>query len=273
MAVRPQKQLKVVILAGGLGTRLREETEFRPKPMVQIGRRPILWHIMKIYSHYGYSDFVILLGYRGEVIKDYFLRYDVLNNDVTIELGPQTKITPHGTPDEYGWRTTLVDTGVQAMTGARIKRAQKYIDTDPFLLTYGDGVADIDINALVRFHEQHGKIATVTGVAPPPRFGELIVEGDRAIEFSEKPQPMGSAFINGGFFVMSRRIFDYLEDTDGCVLEGRLLKRLAREGQLMVYAHHGFWQCMDTLRDVTLLNELWDSERPPWRIWDSVSHG
>jgi glucose-1-phosphate cytidylyltransferase len=260
------KNIPVVILAGGFGTRLREQTEFIPKPMVPIGTRPILWHIMKIYSHYGFKRFIICLGYKGEIIKEYFLHYRIRNSDFTINLGNHEDIHIHNSYPEDNWEVTLADTGLKAMTGARIKRIEKYIDTDRFLLTYGDGVANIEIGRLVDFHVSHRRLATVTGVKPPSRFGELITEGHRVIEFSEKPQ-VRSSTINGGFFVFNRGMFSYLLEDDQCTLEKEPLERLANDGELMVYQHAGFWQCMDTLRDMNLLNEYWENGDAPWKIW------
>jgi glucose-1-phosphate cytidylyltransferase len=260
------KNIPVVILAGGFGTRLREQTEFIPKPMVPIGTRPILWHIMKIYSHYGFKRFIICLGYKGEIIKEYFLHYRIRNSDFTINLGNHEDIHIHNLYREDNWEVTLADTGLKAMTGARIKRIEKYIDTDRFLLTYGDGVANIEIKRLVDFHVSHRRLATVTGVKPPSRFGELITEGHRVIEFSEKPQ-VRSSMINGGFFVFNRGIFSYLLEDDQCTLEKEPLERLANDGELMVYQHAGFWQCMDTPRDMNLLNEYWENCDAPWKIW------
>ncbi len=258
--------MKVVILAGGHGTRLREETEYRPKPMVHVGPRPILWHIMKTYSHYGLNEFVVCLGYKGEVIKDYFLRYRIMANDFTIELGKR-KLTLHSDSHESRWKVTLADTGAKAMTGARVKRVEPHVKGDVFMLTYGDGVANVDIRALLKFHKAHGKIATVTGVAPASRFGELLLDGGHRVrEFSEKPQTHAGV-INGGYFVFDRRVFDYLSDDDGCVLEREPLERLAKDGELMMYRHAGFWQCMDTLRDMQLLNSLWESGEAPWKVW------
>lgn len=256
----------VVILAGGFGTRLKEQTEFIPKPMVPVGTKPILWHIMKIYSHFGFKRFIICTGYKSDVIKEYFLHYRFWNSDFTLKLGNHENITIHGSHSEEDLEVTIADTGLVAMTGARIKRIQKYINTNYFLLTYGDGVADIKIKDLVKFHNSHGKIATITGVRPPSRFGELISEGNSVVEFTEKPQ-VGNSMINGGFFVFNREVFDYLEENDRCVLEKEPLEGLARDGQLMVYKHTGFWHCMDTLRDVNLLNEYWDSGLAPWKVW------
>ena len=261
------QDIPTVILAGGFGTRLREQTEFIPKPMVPIGTRPILWHIMKIYSHYGYKRFVICLGYKGEIIKEYFLHYRIRSSDFTINLGNHEDIRIHDLHREDDWEVTLADTGIRAMTGARIKRIERYIEADRFLLTYGDGVANIDLEKLMDFHLSHGKLATVTGVRPPSRFGELITEEERVIEFGEKPQ-VGSSMINGGFFVFNRGAFSYLSEDDQCTLEGNPLERLAKDGELMVYQHAGFWQCMDTLRDMNLLNEYWKSGDAPWKTWE-----
>jgi len=258
--------IKVVILCGGLGTRLREETEFRPKPMVEIGVKPILWHIMKIYAYYGFKDFILCLGYKGEMIREYFYNYQILNNDFTIELSNNSHIKIHSGDQEEGWRVTLADTGETAMTGSRIKRIEKYITGDEFMVTYGDGVANIDIRKLLKFHKSHRKIGTVTGVHPSSRFGELIVDKNRVIEFSEKPQTKDS-LINGGFFVFNRKIFSYLNAADNCVLEKEPLENLSSDRELMVYIHDGFWQCMDTYRDLELLNNLWRSNRAPWKIW------
>lgn len=258
--------MKVVILCGGFGTRLREETEFRPKPLVEIGGKPILWHIMKIYAYYGFKDFVLCLGYKGEMIKQYFYNYEILNNDFTIELGNHKSIKIHGSCSEHGWRVTLADTGLRALKGARIKRVEKYIDGDTFMVTYGDGLADININELLKFHQSHGRIATLTGVRPISRFGELTVKGNQVIRFTEKPQSAGG-LINGGFFVFNRKIFDYLEDRDDCDLEYGTLEQLALEGQLMVYIHEKFWYCMDTIRDMEYLNKLWAEGKAPWKIW------
>lgn len=260
------KAIPVVILAGGLGTRLREQTEFIPKPMVPIGTKPILWHIMKIYSHYGFKRFIICLGYKGEVIKEYFLHYKIRNSDFTIELGNHENVKIHNLRGEEDWQVTLADTGIKAMTGARVKRIEKYVDADKFLLTYGDGVANIELDRLVEFHISHGRLATITGVIPPSRFGELFTEGDCVIKFGEKPQVRNS-IINGGFFVFNREVFNYLSEDDRCTLERDPLEKLAKDGQCMVYQHTGFWQCMDTLRDMDLLNEHWASGAPPWKVW------
>jgi glucose-1-phosphate cytidylyltransferase len=262
--------MEVVILCGGLGTRLREETEFRPKPMVNIGSRPILWHIMKIFASQGHSDFVLALGYKGEMIKDYFLNYEAMNNDITIELGQPEKAQLHSCHDECGWKVTLASTGEKTLKGARLKKVEKYVKGDTFLLTYGDGVANVDLGKLIAFHKSHGKMVTLSGVNPASRFGELKLDGDRVARFHEKPEGSGAgkdAFINGGYMVMNRAVFDRVTDDDSCDLEYGPLERLAEEGQLMVYRHHGFWACMDTLRDTEYLNKLWAEGRAGWKLW------
>jgi glucose-1-phosphate cytidylyltransferase len=258
--------MKVVILCGGLGTRLREETEFRPKPMVNIGDRPILWHIMKYYSQFGHKDFVLALGYKGEMIKNYFCHYELMNNDVTVELGQPENIRIHHSHDETGWKITLADTGEKALKGARLKKVERYISEDTFMMSYGDGVSDVDINKLLAFHKSHGKMATVTGINPAARFGELKTDGDRVISFSEKPKNV-EGLINGGYFVFNRTIFDHLFTDDSCDLEFGALEKIAQNGQLMVYKHRGFWACMDTLRDMDYLNKLWKKNQASWKIW------
>jgi glucose-1-phosphate cytidylyltransferase len=258
--------IPVVILCGGLGTRLREETEFRPKPMVSIGKRPILWHIMKTYAHYGFKEFILALGYKGEIIKNYFYHYEIMNNDVTIELGSQAKVFVHHGHEENGWRITLADTGQKTLKGARLKKLQKYITNDTFLATYGDGVANIDINALLKFHLSHQKVATLSGINPASRFGEMKVEGQKVVDFYEKPND-SQGVINGGYFVFNQRIFDYLTEDDNCDLEIGALQTIAQEGELMVYKHTGFWACMDTLRDMDYLNKLWEEHRATWKVW------
>ncbi len=258
--------MKVVILCGGKGTRLREETEFRPKPMVEIGGRPILWHIMKSYAHYGFTDYVLCLGYRGNIIKEYFLNYEAMNNDCTVSLGARQAITYHQSHDESGYRVTLADTGQETMTGGRLQRAARYIDDDIFLLTYGDGLCDIDINKLVAFHKSHGKLATVTSVRPASRFGILELDSDDSVmHFSEKPQLDG--WINAGYLVLNRKIFEYLTGDD-CVFEREPLEKLAAEGQLVAYRHEGFFFAMDTYREYQYLNDLWASGAAPWRTWE-----
>lgn len=259
--------MKVVILCGGLGTRLREETEFRPKPMVEIGGKPILWHVMKIYAHYRYIDFILALGYKGEMVKEYFYNYDILNNDFTIELGNEKKVEIHRNNSEKDWRVTLADTGDKTLKGARLKRVEQYIDDDQFMLTYGDGIANIDIENLLEFHQSHGKLATVTGINPASRFGELKIKGNQVESFSEKPKN-GDGLINGGFFVFNRGIFDYLSEEENCDLEIGPLEKIAAEGQLMVYKHRGFWACMDTFRDTEYLNRLWAEDKAEWKVWD-----
>ena len=262
--------MKVVILCGGKGTRLREETEYRPKPLVNIGGKPILWHIMKTYSAYGLHDFILCLGYKGEMIKDYFVNYDLLNSDFTIHLGSKRITTDNVVHDEANWRVSLVDTGLDTMTGGRLARVRKYIEPDEnFVLTYGDGVSDVNVAQLIEFHHRSGRIATLTGVHPMGRFGELAIDGDTVREFAEKP-PSNHTWINGGYLVLNRRIFDYLAGDD-CILERTPLERLSAEGQLGVYRHPGYWQCMDTLRDMEMLNHEWASGRPPWKVWSDAA--
>ncbi len=259
--------MQVVILCGGLGTRLRGETEFRPKPLVEIGGRPILWHIMKLYAHHGFKDFVLCLGYRGNMIKDYFLNYKAMGGDFTVTLGHGHPITYYGENQEQDYRVTLADTGSETMTGGRIKRVERYIDGDLFLCTYGDGVGDVDISALVDFHRRHGRLATLTAVQPLSQYGTLDfdVDGLQVTRFNEKA--MLDGLISAGFFVFDRRVLDYL-DGDACVLEQEPLQRLAADGQLMAYQHSGMWQAMDTYRDVLRLNEMWASGGATWNVWD-----
>jgi glucose-1-phosphate cytidylyltransferase len=256
--------MKVVILAGGLGTRLSEETTVRPKPMVEIGGKPILWHIMKIYAHHGFTDFVVCLGYKGYVIKEYFANYFLHMSDVTFDLG-KNKLEVHHAQAEP-WRVTLVDTGDATLTGGRVKRVARYLD-DEFMLTYGDGVADIDIGKLVAFHRAQGTLATVTGVQPPGRFGALELDegGAKATGFREKPVGDGG-WINGGFFVLSKKVIDYI-DGDATSWEKEPMERIAADGQLSVHLHDGFWQPMDTLRDRAQLEAMWSSGRAPWKTW------
>lgn len=257
--------MKVVVLCGGLGTRLREETEFRPKPMVEVGGRPILWHIMKIYAHYGFREFVICLGYRGNMIKDYFLNYEAMNNDFTMCLGRKSHIDYIGCHEEQGFQVTLADTGLETQTGGRLKRVQKYIEDDTFLLTYGDGLTDANIADIVRFHRSHGKLATVTSVRPISRYGSITLDdGGRVERFAEKPQADG--WISAGFLVLNRAVFDYIGGDD-CVLERDGLERLAADGQLMAYRHDGFFYAMDTYREYQYLNEVWNKGDAPWRVW------
>lgn len=257
--------MKVIILCGGQGTRLREETEYRPKPMVEIGGRPILWHIMKIYAHFGFRDFVLCLGYRGNTIKEYFLNYEAMNNDFTICLGKLGAVAYHGDHNEQDFHVTLVDTGENTMTGGRIKRVQKYISDDIFIVTYGDGLIDVNVRDLVGFHKSHGKLATVTTVRPVSRYGILDIRDNADVSgFVEKPQIDG--WISAGFFVFDRRIFEYL-DGDDCVLEQLPLSRLASEGQLAAFRHDGFFFAMDTYREYLHLNSIWADGKSPWKVW------
>jgi len=261
--------MKVIILCGGMGTRLREETEYKPKPMVEIGGKPILWHIMKIYSHYGYKDFILALGYKGNVIRDYFLNYFYYNNDITIQLGNKEEIIVHNHHDEEDWRVTLVDTGTNSMTGYRVKIAGKYIEEDRFMLTYGDAVANVNIKDLVEFHIKTDTIGTVTGVYPPSRFGDLKVQENKVIAFKEKAKIISDdRIINGGFFVFKKEFLNYIPDDPTIDLEKQPLEKLTEENQLSVYRHTGFWQCMDTYRDYMYLNNLWE-KNPIWKIWNS----
>jgi glucose-1-phosphate cytidylyltransferase len=259
------ESMKVAILAGGVGSRIQEETEIKPKPMVEIGGRPILWHIMKHYAHYGFRDFVIALGYRGEVIKRYMIEYASLHSDLTVGLRDGSVIARNGNgrePDD--WTVDLIDTGQETATGGRIKRLAPHVGDATFMLTWGDGVSDIDLHALLAFHRSHGKLATVTAARPPARFGHIEMEGDAVVEFSEKPQ-IGEGWINGAFFVLEPGVFDYI-DGDHTAWEREPLEGLAGDRQLMAYRHYSFWQCMDTLRDKKLLEELWQNGAP-WRTW------
>jgi glucose-1-phosphate cytidylyltransferase len=256
--------MKVVILAGGLGTRLAEETATRPKPMVEIGGRPILWHIMNIYAAHGQREFVVACGYRGDLIKDYFRHLYFREADLMIDLtdGSFRALSPRTSRD---WKVAVVDTGVETMTGGRLLRLRRWLEGEPFMVTYGDGVGDVDIAALLRFHRAHGRLATVTAVRPPARFGGLVFDGDRVCEFSEKPQA-AEGWINGGFFVFEPGVLDYL-DGDASVLERAPLERLARDGELHAYRHEGFWQPMDTVRERQLLEQLWTGGGAPWKTW------
>lgn len=253
--------MKVVILCGGLGTRLAEETQIKPKPMVEIGGRPILWHILKIYESFGMKDFFLALGYKGEVIKDYFMHYHARLSDLTVHL-KQGKID-YSNPTAEDWNVSLIDTGAETMTGGRLLRLKPlFADSGTFMLTYGDGVSDVDISKLLAFHRSHGKLATVTAVRPPVRFGELLIQDERVCQFQEKPQA-GEGWINGGFFVFEPEVFDYIEG-DATFLEREPLEQLAAQGQLMAYRHAGFWQCMDTIRDKEFLQSAWQSGKAPW---------
>jgi len=256
--------MKVVILCGGLGTRLREETDFRPKPMVEIGSRPILWHIMKGYTHYGFNEFVLCLGYKGDAIRDYFYNYELRNSDSTVTLGSRN-IEIHSRHTESGWRVTLAETGERTLTGGRLKRATQYLDGEHFMATYGDGVADLDIKALLAYHKTQGKLGTVTAVHPSSRFGELSIENGLVQVFREKPQ-VHEGWINGGFFVFQRNVLDLISGDDESLEQG-LLEKLASMKELAVYQHQGFWQCMDTYREMGLLNDLWRSGKAPWAVW------
>ncbi len=260
-------RIPVMILCGGEGSRLKEETELRPKPMLYIGNRPILWHIMKRYASYGLKDFILCLGYKGHIIKDYFINYRTYSSDLTVQLGTPHAIQHHTDNADEDWRVTLVETGETAKTGARVARAGRYLQSDTFCLTYGDGLSDLDIRALLAFHRAHGKIGTVTGVRPSGRFGELEADpSGLAVQFNEKPQATGG-LINGGFFVFQRAFLErFLENRDDLVLEQEPLQRLVQAKELMVYPHTGFWQPMDTYREFKLLNELWATGTAPWKL-------
>ncbi|MEA2404318.1 MAG: glucose-phosphate cytidylyltransferase [Thermoleophilaceae bacterium] len=254
-----------MLLCGGLGTRMREETEYRPKPMVEVGGKPLLWHIMKIYGAHGLTDFICCLGYRGQMIKQYFLDYHALSSDVTVSLASGS--VEYARREVEDWNVSLVDTGESSMTGARVKRVERFVgDSDVFMVTYGDGLADIDVEALLDFHRSHDKLATVTGVHSPARFGELVNDGVHVSSFGEKP--MSDSLINGGFFVFDRAALDRISADPACVLEREPLEGLAADGELCVFRHDGFWQCADTVRDVDLLRSLWDGGDAPWRSWD-----
>jgi len=256
--------MKVAILAGGHGTRLAEETEIKPKPMVEIGGKPILWHIMMIYASQGFSDFVIALGYKGEIIKKFMVDYCALGSNLTVKL-KNGEIKVHD-GEHLDWTVDLIDTGLNSQTGGRIKRLAPYVNNETFMLTWGDGVADIDLKKLLEFHKTHGKLATLTAVRPPARYGHLELDGDKIGEFSEKPQAK-EGWINGAFFVLEPKVFDYI-DGDLTQWEKEPLESLARDGQLMAYKHASFWQCMDTLREKYILQNYWDSGNAPWKIWD-----
>lgn len=258
-----QRLMKTVILAGGFGTRIAEESAYRPKPLVEIGGKPVLWHIMNIYATQGFRDFVVALGYKGEMIKHYFMNFYRLANDLSIEL-KDGQVQVHAGARE-DWSVHLHDTGLNTMTGGRLKRLQTLLDGETFLMTYGDGVADVDVQAALAFHRRMGRLATVTAVRPPARFGSLNCTDDLVTSFTEKPQ-MGEGWINGGFFILEPGVFDYI-DADHTSFEREPLERLANDGQLAAYRHPGFWQCMDTQRDVTYLNDLWSKQVSPWKIW------
>jgi len=256
--------MKIVILAGGFGTRISEESHLKPKPMIEIGDKPIIWHIMKLYSHYGFNDFIICLGYKGYVVKEYFANYFLHQSDITIDL-KENRIETRSSKAEP-WKVTLVDTGLHTSTGGRIERIRKYVGDETFMLTYGDGIGNVDINRLLEFHRSHGRYATITSVQPPGRFGAIVLDdSDGVLSFQEKPKGDG-AWINGGFFVLEPQIFDYLEGDD-VLWEKRPLERLSADGQLSAYKHYGFWKPMDTIRDKIELENLWNSQNPPWKIW------
>ena len=255
--------MKVVILAGGLGSRLAEETEVRPKPMVEIGGRPILWHIMKHYAQYGFREFLVAIGYKGEAIKRYFLEYHTLSGNLTVNLATGSVQTHEQGCDD--WTVDLVETGLHTQTGGRLKRLRPWIGNEPVMLTYGDGVADLDLRSLLRFHKSHGRLATVTAVRPPARFGGISFDGDLVVEFTEKPR-IGEGWINGGFMVLEPGVFEYLEGDD-TVLESDMLTKLSGDRQLVAFRHDGFWQCMDTLRDKHVLESYWETGVAPWKVW------
>jgi glucose-1-phosphate cytidylyltransferase len=261
---RKERTVEVVILCGGQGTRIRDVSEDVPKPMIPIGGNPILWHIMKLYASQGFSRFVLCLGYKSWVIKRFFLDYHLAQSDFSLTLGTQGPVSLHSAPPAENWHVTLAETGLDTMTGGRVKGVEQYVHGETFLLTYGDGLADIDLRALLAFHQQHGKLATVTAVHPPSRFGEMELHESRVIEFAEKPQ-ISRGYINGGFFVFNRALFRRLYDDPGLVLEQGPLTDLARDGQLMAYPHQGFWHPMDNSRDYRYLNELWNQGNAPWR--------
>jgi glucose-1-phosphate cytidylyltransferase len=260
--------MKVLILCGGMGTRLREETEARPKPMVEIGRMPIVWHIMKGYAHHGFNEFLLALGYKGEFIKRFFVDYDLMNSNFTVKLGSGGVRRQALSAED--WVVHCVDTGLITNTGGRMRRLADRIGKQTFMMTYGDGVSNVDLGELLRFHRRHGKLATVTAVHPPARFGELDIADDpsdpRVLHFAEKPQ-VREGWINGGFFVLEPKVLDYIDD-DSTSWQAEPMERLAREGQLMAYRHGGFWQCMDTVRDVELLQTLWQDGKAPWNVWE-----
>lgn len=261
--------MKVVILAGGMGTRISEESQIRPKPMVEIGGKPILWHIMKQYSYYGYQDFIICCGYKGQMIKEYFANYYLFSSDVTFDFRNDNAMQIHNNVAEP-WKVTLVDTGDISMTGGRIRRIQKYIpEGETFLMTYGDGVSDVNIQALVDYHRAHGTLATVTAVQPGGRFGVMGIDekSNNVLSFEEKPKEDGN-WISGGFFVLDYKVFDYIEPKDETIFEYAPMRSLAADGQLTAYQHRGFWQSMDTLRDKNLLENMWQQPNPPWRVWE-----
>lgn len=258
--------MKVVILAGGFGTRITEESHLKPKPMIEIGDKPILWHIMKIYAHYGFNEFIICAGYKQDYIKDYFSNYFMRCSDVTFDYSDNGKITIHNSQMDP-WKVTVVDTGLNTMTGGRIKRIKDYVENDTFMVTYGDGLSDINIDELVEFHKKHGKIATLSAVHPAGRFGIMDISGDCVKSFREKNQS-DVGWVNGGFMVLEPKIFDYIKD-DETVFEREPLEKLSSEGELMAYKHYGFWQCMDTMRDKEDLEKQWATKNAKWKLWDN----
>ncbi|MCX6666297.1 MAG: glucose-1-phosphate cytidylyltransferase [Euryarchaeota archaeon] len=262
MAEKPE----VIILCGGRGSRLSEETETKPKPMVEIGGKPILWHIMKTYAHYNFTKFILALGYRGDYIKKYFYDYRITSNDFTLEMHPDRSPKIHNIPEENEWEITFVDTGLETLKGARIKRVEKHIKSDNFHLTYGDGVSDVNIKRLFDYHTAHNNIGTLTAVRPPSRFGEINLSGDKILSFEEKPQ-LGTSYINGGFFVFKREFFDYVQPNIDCDFEFGPLQKLAHDGRLYAFKHEGFWQCMDNIRERDYLNKLWDENKAKWKVW------
>ncbi len=257
--------MKTLILAGGYGSRLGNITENIPKPMVTIGGKPILWHIMKTYAHYGFNEFVILLGYQGVKIKEYFYNYHMLNNDFTVDLANNT-VSYAGTNHVENWKVTLLDTGLDTLKGGRIKRAEPHLDSTVNMLTYGDGIADVNFKELLAFHQSHGKMLTLTAVRPPSRFGELVIQDSRVISFEEKPQ-ISAGIINGGFMVFNKELLSYLTPNKECDFEFGVLEELAKRGEVMVYSHNGFWECVDTERDLNYLNKLWSQNKAAWKSW------
>jgi len=257
--------MRVVILAGGYGTRLGNITEAIPKPMVKIGNKPIIWHIMKIYSYYGYKEFILCLGYKAEIFKEYFYNYCIYNNDFTVEIGSNNVVT-HNSHNERDWKITLVDTGLNSLKGARLKRIEKYLDDEINLLSYGDGLANVNIQKVIEFHKTHDKLITLTGVHPPSRFGELIVKNGNLESFVEKPQT-SYGLISGGFMVFNRKLLEYLSTDENCDLEFGLFEKLARNKEITVFEHEGEWECVDTERDLVHLNKLWNENKAFWKIW------
>ncbi len=257
--------MKTVILAGGFGTRISEESVFKPKPMIEIGDKPILWHIMKLYSHYGFNDFVICAGYKQNVIKEWFANYHLLNSDVTFDFSDGGKMTVHNNVSEP-WKVTIVDTGLNTMTGGRVKRIKDYVGNEPFFLTYGDGVSNVDINELLNFHKKHGKLATMTAVRPASRFGVMDINSEGQILAFREKSDADAGWINGGFMVLDPKVIDYIDD-DSVMLEREPLERIAEKGELMSFKHNGFWQCMDTLRDKESLDRMWIKGEAKWKVW------